>query len=181
MGFLLYLRAEGQSTAKYSLEALYLMCQINVLLSPQATHRLIWNQSVKTKSLGGNILLDLQLEFYNQMMKAAVKNLGPNASKSSLNRIAHSMGVTNEVTKHFDHELSVYRRSRWHIIRSSQKNLFKIVAELLDEKAFTMTPGRRYHHLKNMKQSLLQGLDLQKLFSWINEHKENLVLQRRAR
>lgn len=34
--FLLYLRAEGQSTVKYSLEALYLLCQINVLLSPQA-------------------------------------------------------------------------------------------------------------------------------------------------
>ena len=34
--FLLYLRAGGQSTTKYSLEALYLMCQINILLSPQA-------------------------------------------------------------------------------------------------------------------------------------------------
>ncbi len=47
--FLLYLRAEGQSTVKYSLEALYLSCQINVLLSPQAAQRLIWNRSVKTK------------------------------------------------------------------------------------------------------------------------------------
>ncbi len=64
--FLLYLRAEGQSTVKYSLEALYLLCQINVLLSPQAAQQLIWDRSVKTKSgLGGNIPLDLQLEFYN--------------------------------------------------------------------------------------------------------------------
>ena len=29
----------------------------------------------------------MQLEFYNRMMKSAVKNLGPNASKSSLDRI----------------------------------------------------------------------------------------------
>jgi hypothetical protein len=56
---------------------------------------------VKTKNgLGGNIPLDLQLEFYNRMMKAAVKNVGPNASKTSLNRIAHSMGITNELMKH---------------------------------------------------------------------------------
>ena len=38
---LLYLRSDGQSTGKYSLEALYLMCQINALLSPQTDHRLI--------------------------------------------------------------------------------------------------------------------------------------------
>lgn len=56
---------------------------------------------MKTKNgLGGNIPLDLQLELYNRMMKAAVKNVGPNASKTSLNRIAHSMGITNELMKH---------------------------------------------------------------------------------
>ena len=115
------------------------------------------------------------------MMKAAVKNLGPNASKTSLNRIAHSMGLTNELMKQFDHELSVYRRSGKHIIGSSKNDLLKIVNELLHEKAFYITEGRRYHHFKNMKQSLLHGLDLQKLFSWINEHKKNLVLHRRAR
>ena len=65
--FLLYLRAGGQSTTKYSLEALYLMCQINILLSPQAAQRLIWNRSVKNKNgLGGNIPLDVQLEFITE-------------------------------------------------------------------------------------------------------------------
>ncbi|XP_028410550.1 uncharacterized protein LOC114533248 [Dendronephthya gigantea] len=180
--FLLYLRTEGQSAAKYSLEGLYLMCQANALLSQQAAHRLIWNRSVKNKDgPGGNIPLDLQLEFFNRIMKAAVKNLGPNASKSSLNRISHSMGVTNVLMRQFEHELSVYRRSGKHITTSSNNDLRKVVKELLSERAFHVTPGRKYHHFKNMKQSLLHGLDLQKLFSWINEHKKNLVLHRRAR
>lgn len=61
--FLLYLRTGGQSTTSH----------INVLLSPQATQRFIWNRSVKNKNcIGGNIHLDLQLEFYNRMRKAAV-------------------------------------------------------------------------------------------------------------
>lgn len=180
--FLLYLRTEGQSTAKYSLEGLYLMCQVNALLSAQAAHRLIWNRFVKTKDgPGGNIPLDLQLEFFNRIMKAAVKNLGPNASKSSLDRISHSMGITNVLMRQFDCELSVYRRSGKHVATSSKDDLLKVVKELLNERAFDVTPGRKYHHFKNIKQSLLQGLDLQKLFTWINEHKKNLVLHRRAR
>ena len=180
--FLLYLRSDGQSTGKYSLEALYLICQINALLSPQAAHRLIWNRSIKNKDgPGGNIPLDLQLEFYNRMMKSVVKNLGPNASKSSLDRIAHSMGITNILMKQFDRELSVYRRSGKHITKSTKSDLVKVVNELMNEHAFVRTPGRKYSHFKDMNQSMLHGLDLQKLFSWINEHKNNLILQRRAR
>ena len=116
----MYLRVEEQTNGKYSLEALYLMCQINALLSPQAAHRLIWNWSVKNKAgPGGNIPLDLQLEFYNKMMKSAVKNLGPNASKTSLDRISHSMGSTNVLMKQFDDELCIHRQSGKHITKSS--------------------------------------------------------------
>ena len=39
--FLMYLKHHGGSS-KYALEALYLMFQINVLLSPQEAHRLVW-------------------------------------------------------------------------------------------------------------------------------------------
>ena len=65
---------------------------------------------MKTKNgLGGNIPLDLQLEFYNRMMKAAVKNVGPNASKTSLNRyrpLAHD--VTAPVMMHLEDKLAIY-------------------------------------------------------------------------
>ena len=100
--FLLYLRNEEKSATKCSLEALYLMCQVNGLLSPQAAHRLIWNRSVKNRSgPGGNVRLDLQLEFFNKILKAAVKNLVPNASRRSLDRICHAMGVTDELLHNF--------------------------------------------------------------------------------
>ena len=47
--FLMYLKHQGTSANKYSLEALYLMFQVHALLSPKESHRLIWNRFVKNK------------------------------------------------------------------------------------------------------------------------------------
>jgi hypothetical protein len=72
-----------------------MMFQIYALLSPRSAHQLIWNRFVKTKKgSGGNISLDLNLEFLNRVVKEAIKKLGPNASKRSIDRICHSMSVT---------------------------------------------------------------------------------------
>ena len=170
------------SAAKYSLEALYLLCQVNAILSPQAAHRLIWNRTVKNKAgLGGNIPLDLQLEFYNKVLKGAVRNLGPNTSKKSLDRICHAMGVTNKQLHNFDKEIKMYKRSGRHIKPSLAGDMRKLVNELVVQKALTLTPGRQYNWYKNMKPSLLHGFNSHKLYQWINEHKKNIIFNRCAR
>ena len=180
--FLLYLQNEGSSATKYSLEALYLMCQVNALLSPQAAHRLIWNRSVKNKTgRGGNIPLDLQLEFYNRILKGALKNLGHNASKKSLDRICHAMGVTNQLLHNFDREAKIIKRSGKHVKQSTQGDLSKVVGELVSQKAMHLTPGRTYNCFSSMGQSLLHGFNSNKLYGWINEHKRNTILNRHAR
>ena len=180
--FLLYLRNEEMSAAKYSLEALYLLCQVNAILSPQAAHRLIWNRTVKNKAgLGGNIPLDLQLEFYNKVLKSAVRNLGPNTSKKSLDRICHAMGVTNKLRHNFDKEIKMYKRSGRHIKPSLAGDMRKLVNELVVQKELTLTPGRQYNWYKNMKPSLLHGFNSHKLYQWINEHKKNIIFNRCAR
>ncbi len=177
--FLLYLQNEGSSATKYSLEALYLMCQVNALLSPQAAHRLIWNRSVKNKTgHGGNIPLDLQLEFYNRILKGAVKNLGHNASKKSLDRICHAMGVTNQLLHNFDKEAKIIKRSGKHVKQSTQGDLSKVVGELVSQKAMHLTPGRTYNCFSSMGQSLLHRFNSNKLYSWIIEHKRNIILPR---
>ena len=79
--FLLHLRNDKQS-AKYDLEASYMMFQVNSPLTPKAVHELIWNRLAELRNcLGGNILLDSLLEFYNRLLKDAVKKLGPNTSQ----------------------------------------------------------------------------------------------------
>ena len=180
--FLMYLKHQGGSASKYSLEALYLMFQANALLSPQSAHRLLWNRFIKNKpGPGGNIPLDLQLEFYNKTIKEAIKNLGPNASVNSINRICHSLGVTTRLMKTFDTSLSVFKRSGEHVKKSTKGDFEKIVNELVKYKAFHHTPGRRYRYYRRMKSSILSGFDMRKMFTWINEHKKYMILNRRAR
>ena len=118
--FLMYLKHHGGSS-KYALEALYLMFQINILISPQEAHRLVWNRFVKNKSgIGGNIPLDLQLEFFNKLVKDAIKNQGSDASQNSINRICHSLGITSSLMTNFDRTMAVYKRAGKHVKRSTQ-------------------------------------------------------------
>ena len=139
--FLMYLKHQGAN--KYSLEALYLTFQINAMLSPQAAHRLIWNRFIKNKQgIGGNIPLDLQLEFYNKLVKDAIIKLGPHASKKSLDRICHSLGITSTLMKSYDSNMSVFNRSGKHVKKSTENDLKKIVQELVVNNAVTCTPGR---------------------------------------
>ena len=85
--FLHHLRNDMKSS-KYALEALYIMFQVYALLTPKAAHELVWNRSVKLRNCwGGNIPLDLLLEFFNRLLKDAVKKLGPNASQRFIDRI----------------------------------------------------------------------------------------------
>ena len=102
----MYLKHQGGSATKYSLEALYLMFQVYALLSPQAAHRFVWERVVKTKYGRCNIPLDLLLEFFNKSIKEAVKKLGPSATQKSLDRICNSLDVTTAMMKLFDSNLS---------------------------------------------------------------------------
>lgn len=119
------------------------MFQVYGLLSPKNAHLLIWNRFIKNKAgPGGNIPLDVQLEFYNKSVKQAMKNLGPNASKRSMDRICHSVGFTMSLMRNFDDNLNVFRRSGKHIKKSIKGDLGKVVKELVTNNAFTFTPGR---------------------------------------
>lgn len=179
--FLMYLRNEKESSTKYALEGLYLMFQINALLSPKSAHELIWNRTVNNRGRGGNIPLDLQLEFYNKTLKEAIKKLGPNASKNSLDRICHAMGTTRQLMLKFDDNSKVFRKSGRHTKKSTEADLRKVVEELVVNKALTFTPGRKYQYYSKMKSSILHGFDLQQYFHWISEHKKYMIFNRRAR
>lgn len=179
--FLMYLKHQGSST-KYSLEALYLMFQVYALLSPLSAHELIWNRFIKNKAgPGGNIPMDLQLEFYNKSVKQALKNLGPNASKKSMDRICHSIGFTNSLMRNFDDNLNVFKRSGKHVKKSIKGDLGKIVKELVDNDALEYTPGRRYRYYSGIQTSILSGFSMPSLYSWINSHKKYMIFNRRAR
>lgn len=81
---------------------------------------------------------------YNKSVKEAIKKLGPSASRESLDRICHSLGITTERMHNFDSNLLVFKRFGKHVRKSTKGDLGNIVKELVSNKAFTYTSGRRY-------------------------------------
>ena len=141
------------------------MFQIHAVLSPQAAHCLVQNRFVKNKhGMGGNIPLDLQLEFLNKLVKEVIKKIHPGSSKKSLDRICHSLGITSSLMKNYDTNMSVFNRAGKHVKKSTLGDLEKIENELVINKAFTYTPGRRYSYFSHVTPSLLYGFDKKKMF-----------------
>lgn len=168
---------------KYALEALNMCLQINALLSPQDAHKLIWNRFACTKSgLGNNIPLDLSLEFINRLLKEVVRKLGPNATNTkAIDRYCKALDITKAVLDNFDRQCYVIRRSGKHYQTSVIPDLYKVLEELMTQQAFKWMPGRKYVHYHNCKSSILENFKLQDFFKWINKHKKNIALGKKAR
>jgi hypothetical protein len=177
-----YLRNDHGSP-KYALEALTLVFQVSALLSPRDAHRLVWNRSACTKAgFGNNIPLDPSLEFHNGLLKEVVKKLGPNANNpKSINRYCRAVNVTKVMLENFDREISLAKGSGKHIKTSTLRDLHKLVEELVAQKAFEWDPSRNYTYYSSCKSSLLGNLDMQDMFKWINKHKKNIILAKKAR
>ena len=180
---LLFLKQHGASSRKYSLEALYLQCQINALLSPRAAHKLIWNRFSKSKcNVGGNIPLDLALEHFNRIIKTLMKKLGANAiSQKALDRHCKVLTMNKQLLNNYDEMCYVTKRSGKHVRQSRRNDLVKVVQNLVESKAFEFTNGRTYKHFTNMKASLLEDFSISEMFKWVNEHKKHVYLNKCAR
>ena len=175
-----YLRHDGTASRKYALEALYLQCQVNALLSPRAAHRLTWNRFLKSKfSLGGNIPLDLALEHFNRIIKTLMKKLGANGlSQKALDRHCKVLTLNKQLLDNFDEMCNVTKRSGKHVRQSRRNDLVKVVQNLVENKAFEFTNGRTYKHFTDIKSSLLEDFSVSERFKWVNEHKKKVYLNK---
>ncbi len=113
---------------------------------PSSAQQLIWNRFVKPKVGSANLSLDLNLEFLNRNVKKAIKKLGPNGSKRSIDQICHSMKTTKALLENFDAEVKSYKPSGKHVPKSSTKDLQTIVKELLHQQALVRVSGRFYSY-----------------------------------
>ena len=171
---LLYLKEDGASSRKYALEALYLQCQVNPLLTHRAAHRLVWNRFLKTKyGTGGNIPLDLALEHFNKLVKALIRNLGSKGlHKNAIDRHCKALAINKQLLDNFDEMCSIRKRSGNHAQKSCRNDLIKVFKGLIDNDAFIFTNGRTYKHFSGITSSLLTNFDVSAMFRWINEHKK---------
>ena len=179
--FLLHFKEE-KSTMKYSLEAPYLLFQVYSLLPPAEAHSLVWNPTVNNKrEPGKNVALDLDLEHDNDDLKQPIKNFGPSVTEDALRRISHGQQRSKTMLGCLDREILVKQRSGKHVSADYTKDLGMVVNSLTVELVFHQTPGRHYKWFTNFARDPLSRIDMSNLFQWINKHKKNIVLGRKAR
>lgn len=80
-----------------------------------------------------------------------------------------------------DREILVKQRSGKHILADYLKDLRAVVNSLMEESVFCHTPGRHYKYFSNFVIDPLSRLDISNLYQWINRHKKNIDLGRKAR
>lgn len=80
-----------------------------------------------------------------------------------------------------DREILVKQRSGKHVSADYSKDLRAVVSSLIEESVFCRTPGRHYKHFSNFVRDPLSTLDMSNLYQWINKHKKNIDLARKAR
>ena len=73
------------------------------------------------------------------------------------------------------------KRSGKHFVKTSHHDLVKLVNQLVETDALSETPGRQYNHFKGFTRSHLRDLRMGKMCQWINKHKYELKIGRKAR
>jgi len=180
---LLYFKADAPHSNKYALECLFQNFLVTGILSERDAHLFIWNRSVNNfGGIGKHIPLDLAVEHSNNFLKQTINNLGVNVNENAVNRICKAEAAMRSVLYNLDRDLKRKKRSGEHQNKTADTADIDILIKMLKEKdVFTYTPGRTYRHCNDFERNPMVGLDMSKLYQWINNHKKNMSLGKTAR
>ena len=180
---MLYCKADGTHSTKYSLECLYQFFLVYALLSPRDSERIIWNRSVNNHGKkGANIPLHEATEHSNNFVKQSIKNLGPNLTEQVISRICKAESSTSSILQNLDKSLQRHGRSGKNSQPSEERDLNELIKRWAEEiNIFEVQNGRKYNHFSNFKRDRLEDLDASSLHKWINKHKKNILRGIKAR
>lgn len=130
--------------------------------------------------LGKNIPLDLDLEHDNNYLKEAMRKMGPAMNEQSVTRICRTLKISREVIENLLKECQVMKRSGIHFNACEDKDLLKLVNNLVHHGALNEEKGRKYKTFTDCLRSHLQLMRMSDLCKWINQHKEGIELGRKA-
>ena len=118
---------------------------------------------------GRNISLDFHQEHLNRLIKTAIKSLGPNRQDSAIIRCGKALGTISKVLHQFDKDNDIAAASGAHSCPSQEKEVVKIVTELLKESVLTEISGRKFTCFPNPK-NLLHAQHFSNIFTYVIEH-----------
>lgn len=179
---MLYCKADGSGSTKYSLECLYQFFMVHALLSPRDSERFVWNRSVNNSGKkGANIPLDEDTEHSNNSLKQGIRNLGPNVTEKAVQRLSYAESPTASVLANLDDSIKRQSRSGKHTTGSLEGDLNHLIKRAVEFNIFTELEGRSYKKYSNFQRDRLAKLEASSLHQWINNHKKNIMWGIRAR
>lgn len=168
--FMPHFKAAGRT--KYSLEALRLQMQANIILSPNLAHQVVWNRFVNVRGgAGKNIPCDLFNEHVNKKLKYIIQNMGSNLTEASLQRAARSVTTLQEICAVFDAQSGVPYTTSAHSTKPDMEDVKKVVSIVLKEKLLEEMSAREHKAFPGMPLNPLHKWNLAKTKSWVKGKK----------
>ena len=141
----------------YSIEALFLLAQYHLFLSPRLAQELIWSRFVNTQGWPGrNIPCDLHMEHINRACKTAVTSLGTNLTPKA---IVRCMGPLMNATHQFDKRVWHRLCTQYTLKGLFQKGPSNCCERTEKSKVFKHLPGRRHDFFNSLKGSILERMN----------------------
>lgn len=119
-----------------------MLSQYHLILPPRLAEQVKWSCFVNTHSgAGHNISCDLHMEHLNKIAKVAVEGLCENKTERTISRVGKAIGTLTDTLDNFD---TVNNVSGAHSSKSNDKDLHKVISELVKCQVFSITPGRKH-------------------------------------
>jgi len=108
-----------------------------------------------------------------------------NVNENAVNRICKAEAAMRSVLYNLDRDIKRKKRSGEHQNKTADTadtaDIDILIKMLKEKDVFTYTPGRTYRHFNDFERNPMVGLDMSKLYQWINNHKKNMSLGKTAR
>lgn len=165
------------SFTKYAIEMFTAIAQRKALLSEEMAHRIRWGRFVNwVGGKGKNIECDTAQEICNQTCKNIVLGIGASKTSSAIVRASKSAAGVEQILTRFDAETGISKKSSAHTSRSSQADENMMIKDLQSLQPLHILPGRRHAHFQDIQSSPLVGIDMEKFYNWLDDHKKNLAM-----
>ena len=155
----------ASNRTSYSIEALTLLSQYHLVLAPHLAEQLKWSRFTNIQGFSGhNISCDLHMEHLNRL---TIEGLGANKSEKAIQRTGKAIGTLTSTLDKFDAVNNVPAVSGHHTVRSCEKDLSKVIDQLVKSQVFDLKPGRKHKSFPNMKANCIRNLSEKELKEWM--------------
>lgn len=173
--FLLLFKANYRTN--YSIEALLLLVQINLTLSPRMAAQLKWNRTVNVHGRPcKNVSSDLHMEHLNRLCKSAITGMGSNVTEPSVQRIGHAIKYLSDSMTNYDNHHGISDESGKHTIKSDSKDFENVLKQIFsNSNVFGLVPSRCHVNFPDFTTNSIKELKQKSFEQWMMDNIKKIV------